>query len=225
MERRIRSEVVSDFGTWLRGIHFVSLFAHLPHSRTKERPSQGYTFKKVWTRNDKLSGFICGRSFEGNQLFKGMSSGAFEDSFSAVISQQWECCSVSCDCVCALTLTDLFVATDVSQCTSAIENVMACDCCPTCSSVTTKSLAEHIVQSHALRAAAVSEPDDEPDEVTSLQSELVCSICNQVFCKRANLLRHQNTVHSRGPRLVCSLCNETFSRKDSLARHHTRKHG
>merc|ERR1711916_400622 len=70
LERRIRSEVVSDFGTWLRGIHFVSLFAHLSHSTTKERPSQGYTFKKVWTRNDKLSGFICGRSFEGNQLFK-----------------------------------------------------------------------------------------------------------------------------------------------------------
>merc|ERR1711916_81122 len=191
---------------------------------TKERPSQGYTFKKVWTRNDKLSGFICGRSFEGNQLFKGMSSGAFEDSFSAVISQQWECCSVSCDCVCALTLTDLFVATDVSQCTSAIENVMACDCCPTCSSVTTKSLAEHIVQSHALRAAAVSEPDDEPDEVTSLQSGLCVRFATEYFVS-ALIYSAIKTLFIPEVRVLCFLCNDTFSRKDSLARHHTRKHG
>merc|ERR1711916_137686 len=195
LERRIRSEVVSDFGTWLRGIHFVSLFAHLSHSRTKERPSQGYTFKKVWTRNDKLSGFICGRSFEGNQLFKGMSSGAFEDSFSAVISQQWECCSVSCDCVCALTLTDLFVATDVSQCTSAIEKswpVTVVQHVPVLQPNHLPNISFRVMRLELLLFLSLMMPD----EVTSLQSELVCSICNQVFCKRANLLRHQNTVHS-----------------------------
>ena len=149
-----------------------------------------------------------------------MSCGELE-SLEALVAQQWECCSVSCDCVCAMTLTDLFAATDVSQCAFALVEVMNCNCCAICSDATTKSLAERIVQSQTAQRIAVV--DDVPNvEASSEVHE--CSICNETFCKRANLLRHRATVHSQGTRHVCSICKQTFSRVDSLARHHARKH-